>query len=184
MTWTHSHTDIPLHHRKIIKSSFCHYTIKNFIDVFIDFQIISPSGFNGDISSPVASRWQCHHTAPFIFIGPHALCLWTRVLQRREIRGEHRASGNKAWYETLPSNPCQVHSSPLHPPLTSMGEERREAEKLQLGNKGWQETPPHPSFSSTLSRQSTGPRALLCSLSGSYMPAGGNTHIYSIHVFV
>lgn len=184
MTWTHLHTDIPVHHRKIIKSSFCHYTIKNVIDVFIDFQMISPSGFNGDISSPVASRWQRHHTAPLVSSGP-TLCVYELVCYRGEkLEASIVPAATKPDMKHSPQTPVRFTPPPLHPPLTSMGEERREAEKLQLGNKGWQETPPHPSSSSTLSRQSTGPRALLCSLSGSYMPAGGNTHIYSIHVFV
>jgi len=42
---------------------------------------------------------------------------------------------------------------PPHPPLTSRGEERREgweAEKLQLGHKGWQEDPHHRASSSAL----------------------------------
>lgn len=115
MTWTHSHTDIPVHHRKIIKSSFCHYTIKNFIDVFIDFQMISPSGFNGDISSPVAPRWQRHHTAPLVSSGP-TLCVYELVCYRGEkLEASIVPAATKPDMKHSPQTPVRFTPPPFTP---------------------------------------------------------------------
>lgn len=72
--------------------------------------------------------------------------------------------------------PPQIPSGPLPPPTFSKGHgggkmEGWEAEKLQLGHKGWQEEA--PSFTS-LCRQSKG---AFVWLESPYVPAGGNTHI-------
>lgn len=83
------------------------------------------------------------------------------------IRYKYRASRNKAWHETTPSNPFRTT-----PPLSTFSNghgggkmEGWEAEKLQLGHKGWHEEA--PSFTS-LCRQSRGPlsgyRAHMCQM--------------------
>lgn len=76
--------------------------------------------------------------------------------------------------------PPQIPSGPLPPPPStfSIGHgggkmEGWEAEKLQLGHKGWQEET--PSSFANLCRQSTG--VFVCSQS-LYVPAGGSTHTH------